>query len=184
MQIEETKLAGLFVITPEIKTDRRGKFFELFRADAFARRGIDAQCVQINQSVSTAGVLRGLHFQWDPPLGKLMRVVVGAAFMAAVDIRKRSPTLGQWVGLEISAENKKALWAPPGFAAGFCVSGDVAEVEYFYTALYNLAGEGVIAWNDPALAIPWPVAEPILSDRDAAGRTLDQWLASPESENF
>ncbi len=184
MKIEETKLEGLFVITPEIQTDRRGAFFELFRSDAFAARGIGAQFVQVNQSISNAGVLRGLHFQWDPPLGKLIRVVAGAAFMAAADIRKQSPTLGQWVGLDISADNKKAFWVPPGFASGFCVLADFAEVEYCYTALYNPAGEGAVAWNDPALGIRWPVANPIVSDRDNQAPGLASWLASPDSDAF
>lgn len=117
-------------------------------------------------------------------MGKLMRVTQGAAFLVAVDIRKGSPTLGKWVGMELSAETKKQLWAPAGFARGFCVLSDFAEIEYLCTGTYNSKSEAGILWNDPELGISWPIQDPILSDKDKKAPTLQQWLKRPESDNF
>ena len=130
------------------------------------------------------GVIRGLHFQWDPPQGKLMRVVTGRAFMVAADIRPGSPTLGRAVTLEVSSDEPVLFWAPASFARGFAALSDVAEIEYFCTAVYNPACETGIRWNDPALAIAWPVERPLLSPKDAAAGTLADWLARPESAAF
>ncbi len=172
------------LIEPELKGDERGFFLEVYRRDMFDAHGIPTDFVQENHTASKNGVLRGLHFQWEPMLGKLIRVIRGKAFAVSVDIRPESPTLGTWVGVELSEENKMQVYAPPGFATGFCVTGDVAEVEYHYSALYNSKGESNIIWNDPRIGIVWPVAEPILSPRDTGAGTLDDWLKRPESKLF
>src|SRR5579862_5381355 len=160
---------------------------ETFREDQFKAQGLPYQFVQDNHSRSARGVLRGLHFQWDPPMGKLMRVTFGSAFLVAVDVRKASPTLGQWFGTEVSAKNKKMVWAPAGFARGFYVLSDFAEIQYKCTGIYNSKCEGGIRWNDPALGIEWPAAAtapPTLSAKDAKAPTLKEWLSSPLSDNF
>ncbi len=184
MQINETKLKGAFVITPEPLGDARGFFMEVYRADKFAEHGIPTDFPQCNQSRSVNGVLRGLHFQYEPKVSKLIRVVRGKAFVVAADIRQGSETFGQWVGEELSEENKKMLYAPAGFAAGFCVTGDEAQVEYHCSAIYNPKGEANILWSDPTLAIAWPTSSPSLSQRDATAPTLADWLARPESSLF
>src|ERR1700741_3102673 len=135
--IESRHLRDVVVIVPEVFQDSRGFFSEIFRADQFKSLGLPTEFVQDNHSRSKRGVIRGLHFQWDPPMGKLMRVTYGSAFLVAVDIRKQSPTLGQWFGLEVSAEDKKQVWAPAGFARGFCVISDFAEIQYKCTGIYN-----------------------------------------------
>ena len=176
---------GLVVIRPEVFEDDRGFFMEVFRADQFQELGLPTNFVQDNHSRSSKGVLRGLHFQWDPPMGKLMRVTYGSAFLAAVDIRKGSPTLGQWYGAEVSAKNKMQIWAPAGFARGFYVLSDYAEIQYKCTGIYNSNAEGGIRWNDPDLAIEWPTGSaPALSDKDAQAPSLKEWLSSPRSNNF
>jgi dTDP-4-dehydrorhamnose 3,5-epimerase len=186
--IESQHLNGIVVLThPDVFEDERGFFVEVFRADQFAELGLPTAFVQDNHSRSRKGVLRGLHFQWDPPMGKLMRVTQGSAFLVAVDIRKGSPTLGRWFGIEVSAQNKKQVWAPAGFARGFYVVSDYAEVQYKCTGIYNSKGESGILWNDRRIGIEWPVDDPaelVISGKDNGARTLDQWLASPESDNF
>ncbi len=186
IEIESEHLNGVKVIThPDVFEDERGFFIEVFRADEFEKLGLPTNFVQDNHSRSKKGVLRGLHFQWEPPMAKLMRVTVGTAFLVAVDIRKGSPTLGQWVGVEASAQNKKQVFAPAGFARGFCVLSDFAELQYKCTGIYSNKCESGILWNDPAIGIQWPVgAEPILSDKDRNAQTLEQWLADPRSDNF
>ncbi len=183
-EIQRVHFDAIKVIAPRVFEDHRGYFMEAYRKDAFAKLGIPYEFVQDNQSFSKRGVVRGLHFQWDPPMGKLMRVTLGRAFLVAVDIRKDSPTLGQWFGLEVSTENQLQVWAPAGFARGFCVLSDVAVVQYKCTGLYNPACEGGIRWNDPDIGIEWPVDNPILSDKDANAPSLAEWLARPESNNF
>src|SRR5215831_3151983 len=155
--VESRQLDDVVLLRPEVYEDGRGFFMETFREDQFREQGLPCHFVQDNHSRSTKGVLRGLHFQWDPPMGKLMRVTLGAAFLVAVDIRKGSPTLGKWVGVEASAENRRQVWAPAGFARGFCVLSDVAEIQYKCTALYNNKAESGIRWNDPAIGVEWPV---------------------------
>jgi dTDP-4-dehydrorhamnose 3,5-epimerase len=184
LQIESTHLNGVIVLAPEVYQDERGFFMEVFRADQFAALGLPVNFVQDNHSGSVKGVLRGLHFQWNPPMGKLMRVTAGKALLMAVDIRKGSPTLGQWVAVEASKENHKQVWAPAGFARGFYVLSGYAEIQYKCTGIYNNQGESGILWNDPAIGIKWPDANPILSGKDAAAQTLKQWLDRPESDNF
>lgn len=184
VSIEGRYLNGVIVVRSEVFEDERGFFSEVFRADQFAVLGLPAEFVQDNHSGSVRGVLRGLHFQWDPPMGKLMRVTAGTAFLAAVDIRKGSPTLGQWFGLECCARDGLQVWAPAGFARGFCVLSEWAEIQYKCTGIYNGAGESGILWNDPAIGIEWPVSDPILSDKDQKALPLEKWLAAPGSENF
>jgi dTDP-4-dehydrorhamnose 3,5-epimerase len=184
LRIESTHLDGIVVIVPEVFEDDRGFFMEVFRADQFTQLGLPDEFVQENHSRTARNVVRGLHFQWDPPMGKCMRVTQGEAFLVAVDIRKGSPTVGHWYGTRVSAQDKRQVWAPAGFARGFCVVSDYAEVQYLCTGTYNNQAESGILWNDPAVAIGWPVTDPILSARDAKAQTLEQWLASPLSEHF
>jgi len=184
MHIESTHLDGVSVLRPDVFEDERGFFLEAFRADQFQELGLPHEFVQDNHSRSSRDVLRGLHFQWDPPMGKLMRVTLGNAFLVAVDIRKGSPTLGKWFGLEVSAQNKLQVWAPAGFARGFCVISDYAELQYKCTGTYNRQGESGVLWNDPEIDIEWPVQHPVLSGKDAEAQTLARWLARPESDNF
>ncbi len=183
-EIESEHFGAVKVIVPGVFRDHRGYFMEAYRRDAFAALGIPDEFVQDNQSYSVRGVIRGLHFQWDVPMAKLMRVTMGRAFLVAVDIRQGSPTLGQWFGIEASAEDQRQVWAPAGFARGFCALSDVAVVHYKCTALYNPAAEGGIRWNDPAIGIAWPVTDPILSEKDAHAQLLAEWLARPEAASF
>ena len=159
---------------------------ETYREDQFGQLGLPTRFVQDNHSRSSRGVLRGLHFQWDPPMGKLMRVTLGSAFLVAVDIRKGSPTLGKWFGVVASSENKRQVWAPAGFARGFCVLSEFAEIQYKCTGIYSPKGESGILWSDEAIGIDWPlaIADIQLSEKDKNAQTLAQWLARPESGNF
>jgi dTDP-4-dehydrorhamnose 3,5-epimerase len=182
--VEATAIGDVRLIRPQRHGDDRGWFAEILNGDAFSAIGLPGRFEQVNQSRSAKGVVRGLHFQWDPPQGKLMRVVAGRAFLVAVDIRPGSPTLGRTVTVEATADDPLLVWAPASFARGFAALSDVTEIEYFCTAGYNPANEGGIRWDDPALAIPWPVREPILSGKDAASGTLADWLARPESAAF
>jgi len=182
--IESRPLGDAVVLVPSVFEDQRGFFLEAFRADQFAALGLPDHFPQDNHSRSSKSVLRGLHFQWDPPMAKLMRVTVGAAYLVAVDIRKGSPTLGQWFGVEVSAQNRRQVFAPPGFARGFCVLSDFAELQYKCTGIYNPKAESGIRWDDPEIGIQWPVTDPILSAKDAKAQTLQEWLNSPESDQF
>jgi dTDP-4-dehydrorhamnose 3,5-epimerase len=184
IKIESTSLPGVIIVQPEVFQDPRGFFTEVYRQDQFQALGLPGVFAQLNHSRSARNVLRGLHFQWEPPMGKLMRVTQGAAFLVAVDIRKGSPTLGKWFGRELTAESKTQIYAPAGFARGFCVLSDFAEIEYLTSEVYNSGAESGFAWNDPALAINWPVQEPIISAKDAKAQTFAQWLARPESDFF
>lgn len=178
-QIESRHLGEIAVLVPEVFEDQRGFFMETFRADQFREFGLPSDFVQDNHSGSKKGVIRGLHFQYDPPMGKLMRVSYGAAFLVAVDIRKGSPTVGRWHGIEVSAENKKQVWAPAGFARGFCVLSDSAEIQYKCTAIYNSKGEAGIRWDDPQAGVQWPIEDGIISEKDRTAQTLGEWLSSP-----
>lgn len=185
ISVESSHLGGaVVVLRPEVFRDDRGFFMEGYRRDQFAALGLPTQFDQDSHSRSRRGVLRGLHFQWDPPMGKLMRVTVGAAYLVAADIRPDSPTLGQSFGIEVTAENALQVWAPAGFARGFCVLSDWAEVQYKCTGIYNSQAESGIRWNDPALGIQWPFAEPLVSAKDAAAQTLAEWLRRPEAAHF
>ena len=159
-------LPGVIVVEPDVHRDARGFFLETYNEARYSLGGIPGPFVQDNHSRSSRGTLRGLHLQTARPQGKLVRVIEGDIFDVAVDVRRGSPTFGRWVGTSLSAENFRQCYVPPGFAHGFCVLSDAAQVEYKCTEPYDPAGEIGIAWNDPDVAIAWPIAEPILSDRD------------------
>jgi len=183
-KVEQSGIRDLLIITPDIFQDDRGFFTETYRKDKFSEFGLDLDFVQDNHSRSAKNVVRGLHFQWEPPMGKLMRVTQGAAFLVAVDIRIGSPDFGKWIGVEASADNRKQVYAPAGFARGFCVLSEFAEIQYKCTGIYSNKAESGILWNDPAIGIQWPVKEPILSKKDEVAQTLEQWLWKQESKNF
>lgn len=168
MRIERTDLPGVVVVEPPVFTDARGLFYETYHAERFRDAGIGDVFVQDNHSVSTRGVLRGLHAQALTPQAKLVRCVAGAVFDVAVDARRGSLTFGRWVGVELSAANRRQLYVPAGFLHGFCVLGDGAEVVYKCSALYAPGDEFGVVWNDPDLGIAWPLAEPVVSLKDAA----------------
>jgi dTDP-4-dehydrorhamnose 3,5-epimerase len=173
MNVIKTKLDGCVIIEPKVFGDERGFFLETFQADRYiSEAGITLPFVQDNHSRSSKSVLRGLHFQKTKPQGKLVRVVRGQVYDVAVDIRKGSPTYGQWEGLILSEENKTQLWVPPGFAHGFVVLSDTADFEYKCTDYYDPSDEGGILWNDSDLDIPWPIDNPILSNKDASADRL------------
>src|SRR5580658_1932164 len=176
IKVESRWLGDVVVLVPEVFQDGRGFFTETFRADQFEALGLPTEFVQDNHSRSAKGVVRGLHFQWAPPMGKLMRVTEGSAFLVAVDIRKGSPTLGKWVGVEASSENRRCVWAPAGFARGFCVLSEVAEIQYKCTGIYSNKAESGIRWDDPEIGIEWPIDDVLLSDKDRTAQTLDEWL--------
>lgn len=181
---EATHLGEVVILAPEAFGDERGFFMETYRADQFKALGLPTDYVQDNHSRSKKDVLRGLHFQYDPPMGKLMRVTVGRAFLVAVDLRKGSPTLGKWWGVELSAENKKIMWAPASFARGFCVLSDWAEVQYKTTGVYNAHTDVAIRFDDPDIGIQWPIQNPQISERDRKAIPLKEWLRSAQSDCF
>ena len=183
-KVEQAGVRDVLIITPDIFQDDRGFFTEAYRKDKFSEFGLNLEFVQDNHSRSAKNVVRGLHFQWDPPMGKLMRVTQGTAFLVAVDIRMGSPTLGKWIGVEASVENRKQVYAPAGFARGFCVLSEFAEIQYKCTGIYSNKAESGVLWNDPAIGVKWPVKEPILSKKDEVAQTLEQWLSKPASKNF
>ncbi|TVR11839.1 MAG: dTDP-4-dehydrorhamnose 3,5-epimerase [Phormidium sp. GEM2.Bin31] len=175
MNVISTEIPDVLLLEPQVFGDHRGFFFESFNQKRFEdKTGVKTQFVQDNHSRSSQGVLRGLHYQIQQAQGKLLRATVGEIFDVAVDIRKQSPTFGQWVGYRLSAENKRQLWIPPGFAHGFAVLSDVAEVLYKTTDYYAKEHERSILWNDPDLAIDWQLGdiEPRLSAKDEAGVLL------------
>ncbi len=174
MNIVPTTIPDILIIEPKVFGDDRGFFYESFNDRRWRDlTGVDVNFVQHNHSRSAGGVLRGLHYQIQQPQGKLVRVVVGEVFDVAVDIRRSSPTFGQWFGTLLSAENKRQMWVPPGFAHGFCVTSDVAEFLYLTTEYYAPEHERCIAWNDADLAIDWPLAqEPNVSAKDREGRSF------------
>jgi dTDP-4-dehydrorhamnose 3,5-epimerase len=184
LEVESRHLGEVVVLTGKAHEDHRGYFMETYREDRFLEIGLPGRFVQDNHSSSRKGVVRGLHFQWDPPMGKLMRVTRGAAFLVAVDLRLGSPTLGNWVGIEATAENRKQVWAPASFARGFCALTDEAEVQYKCTGMYNQKAESAIRWDDPAIGIDWPMRNVIMSEKDRHAQTLAQWLTSPNAQHF
>ena len=166
MKVIETALPGVLVIEPQVFGDARGFFYDSYNEARFRDAGIDARFVQSNVSRSAKGVLRGLHYQWPHPQGKFVSVLEGEVFDVAVDIRRGSPHFGQWFGAMLTAENKRHMWIPEGFAHGFCVVSDYATFSYQCTALYDAKADAGVLWNDPAIGIDWPIAEPQLSDKD------------------
>lgn len=181
LRIESEHLNGIRVIIPEIFKDHRGFLMESYRSDKYQPLGLSETFVQDIHSGSVKNVFRGLHFQYNPPMGKLIRVTSGSIILYELDIRKNSPTLGKWVALEVTAQNRKQVWAPAGFANGFFVLSGFAEVQYKCTAIFNKTGEGSIRWNDPDIGLKLPVKNPIMSEKDKSAMTLKQWLAKPES---
>jgi len=180
MSVRPTAIHGLVEIQSEVHQDDRGFFLESYNRRRYQELGIDEEFVQDNHSQSKKGVLRGLHYQdLSAPMGKLVRCTKGAVLDVAVDLRVGSPTFGQWYRVELSATNWRQLFVPVGFAHGFLVLSDLADVEYKCTGYYNKAAEGVIAWNDPQIGIDWPEKRPILSSRDASGMTLEEYLRNP-----
>ena len=173
-QIIPTALPGVLILEPKVFGDARGFFYESFNAQDFAQAtGLEVTFVQDNHSRSAQGVLRGLHYQIQQPQGKLVRVTEGEVFDVAVDIRRSSPHFGQWVGVHLSADNKRQIWVPPGFAHGFVVLSASADFLYKTTDYYAPAYERCIAWNDPSLAIDWPIhAPPLLAAKDAQAPNL------------
>jgi dTDP-4-dehydrorhamnose 3,5-epimerase len=174
VKVIETGIPGLVVIEPDVFSDQRGFFIETWSRDRYREAGVREDFVQDNLSFSRRGVLRGLHFQNPKPQGKLVYVLQGEVFDVAVDIRRGSPTFGQWYGVILSADNKRQLYVPPGFAHGFCVTSEMALFAYKCTNLYDPNAEGVIAWNDPDLGIDWPVDDPELSAKDADAMRLHE----------
>jgi dTDP-4-dehydrorhamnose 3,5-epimerase len=168
MRFVPTELPGVILVEPAVLRDSRGFFLEAYHAAKFASAGIDVRFVQDNHSLSSRGTLRGLHAQCRFPQGKLVRCTEGSIFDVAVDVRRGSPGFGRWFGVELSAENFRQLWIPPGFLHGFCVLSERAQLQYKCTELYRADDEIGVVWNDPELAIRWPVDAPLLSDKDRA----------------
>ena len=175
MKVVPTAIPEVLLLEPKVFGDERGYFYESWNQRSFAELGIDAEFVQDNHSKSQKNVLRGLHYQIEHAQGKLIRVTAGAVYDVAVDLRRSSPSFGQWVAFTLSAENKRMAWIPPGFAHGFCVTSDAAEFLYKTTDYWSPAHDRTLLWNDPQLAIPWPLtAEPLLAAKDVAGTPLAQ----------
>lgn len=176
MKFVETPLKDVYLIEPKVFGDPRGFFLETWNIDTFREAGFDLDFMQDNHSRSARGILRGLHFQTEHTQGKLVRVTSGEVFDVAVDLRRSSPTLGQWYGVSLSAENHRMLWVPPGFAHGFYVVSEYADFLYKCTDIYHPPSEKTLAWNDPTVGIEWPVPageEPLLSAKDVEGDTWD-----------
>jgi len=178
MEIVKTKIPDLHIIKPRVFEDNRGYFFESYNKNTFLMNGIDQNFVQDNESKSSKGVLRGLHFQ-KPPFsqGKLVRVMQGAVIDVAVDLRKASPTYGEWVAVELNHKNKWMYWIPPGFAHGFVTLEDDTVFFYKCTNVYNKESEGSILWNDPDLNIDWKVANPLLSEKDLVSPLFKDFIS-------
>lgn len=172
MKIIETRLPGCVVIEPAVFGDERGFFFETWNAARFGEHGLPTEFVQSNVSSSSRGVLRGLHYQWPNPQGKLVSVLEGEVYDVAVDIRRGSPTFGQWEAVMLSAENKRQFWIPEGFAHGFAVVSERAIFSYLCTAVYDRAADASVRWDDPAIGVGWPVSDPQLSAKDAVAPLL------------
>ena len=172
MKVVETALPGVLILEPRVHGDTRGFFIETYHAQRYAELGLPAVFVQDNHSRSSRGVLRGLHYQLQHPQGKLVRVTQGEVFDVAVDIRKGSPTFGQWAGVLLSGENHRQFYVPPGFAHGFCALSDTADFLYKCTDYYHPESEHGVRWNDPAIGIEWPAMEYQLSQKDQQNRLL------------
>lgn len=174
MTLTKTELPGVTIIEPKVFKDSRGFFVETFQRERYQQLTNGLEFVQDNHSLSTKGVLRGLHFQKERPQGKLVRVVDGDVYDVAVDVNPKSPTFGKWVSVHLSGENQRQVYIPPGYAHGFQVLSEKAHFEYKCTDYYVAEDQEVIAWNDPDLSIPWPIADPDLSDKDRSAPLLNQ----------
>ncbi|MEC9483031.1 MAG: dTDP-4-dehydrorhamnose 3,5-epimerase [Halomonas sp.] len=177
MKVTETQLPGVLIIEPKAFGDHRGFFLETFQVERYREAGIELPFVQDNHSRSQRGVLRGLHLQRSRPQGKLVSVSRGTVYDVAVDIDPASPTCGQYVGVELSDDNHLQLWIPPGYAHGFCVLSEIADFQYKCTDFYQSHDEAGLLWNDPDVAIDWPIDEPLLSEKDQLLPTLRKLLA-------
>jgi len=176
LKITETDLPDVLLVEPDVHRDARGFFLETWHAEKYARAGIDVTFVQDNHSRSSRGTLRGMHVQPSRPQGKLIRVSEGEIYDVALDVRRGSPFFGRHVGVHLSADNFRQLWIPAGYAHGFCVVSETAEIQYKCTELYDPKGELTLAWNDPEFAIRWPVDEPLLSAKDSAAVSVLECL--------
>jgi dTDP-4-dehydrorhamnose 3,5-epimerase len=174
MKLQKFSIEGLALVQPDVFPDSRGWFYESYNKEKFAALGIDTVFVQGNHSRSCQGTLRGLHYQTTPGQAKLLRCVAGKIWDVAVDIRKGSPTFGKWQAVELDSESKNMFYIPVGFAHGFCVLSDFAEVEYLCSSVYNGATESGIAWDDPDIGVQWPIKDPILSVRDTKNLRLSE----------
>ena len=172
MKLHETRLQGCLRVEPQVFGDARGFFFEAWNRAAFLERGLDPTFVQGNVSGSARGVLRGLHYQWPHPQGKLVAVTAGEVLDVAVDLRRGSPQFGHWVAERLSADNRRGLWIPPGFGHGFLVLSEFAQFNYLVTAPYDPAAEVSVRWDEPTFGIDWGTRSPTLSQKDAAAPTL------------
>ena len=172
MRVTPTAIPDVLVVEPRVFRDARGHFFESWNRRAFAAAGLDVDFVQDNHSRSSRGVLRGLHYQIHHAQGKLVRVIAGEVYDVAVDLRRGSPTFGRHVAVTLSADDERMLWVPPGFAHGFCVTSDSADFLYKTTDYWHAEHERTLLWNDPALGIAWPVRDPVIAAKDAAGVPL------------
>lgn len=172
MKVIETKLPGALILEPKVFGDSRGFFYESYNKASYREAGITADFIQSNVSRSAKGVLRGLHYQWPNPQGKLVSVLEGEVYDVAVDVRRDSPNFGQWEGVMLTADNHRHFWIPEGFAHGFCVLSEFATFTYQCTALYDAAADAGIRWNDAAIGIDWPLSDPLLSDKDARAPLL------------
>ena len=178
--VTPTPLKGLVVIDIDYFKDERGFFIESWHKRDFAAAGLDLEFVQEGHSRSSYGVLRGMHYQnMTAPMGKLLRCTVGRIFDVAVDLRVSSPTFGKWFSVELSSDNQRQIYVPPGFAHGFATLSDTAEVQYKQTGFYTPPSEGTLAWNDPDVGIQWPITNPTLSKRDQKGMSLKAYLIKP-----
>ncbi|MGE5596681.1 MAG: dTDP-4-dehydrorhamnose 3,5-epimerase [Hyphomicrobiales bacterium] len=178
--VTPTEIPEVVIVDTDFFRDERGFFIEAFHKKRFAEHGLDLDVVQDNHSRSGAKVLRGFHYQdMTAPMGKLVRCTVGAILDVAVDLRVGSPTFGKWVAVELTAENMRQLWVPPGFGHAFATLSDVAEVNYKCTGYYDPPSEGTVAWNDPDIGVKWPYDDPVTSARDARGMSLKQYLEKP-----
>ncbi len=177
MKVIETALPGALIIEPQVFGDARGFFYESYNKGKWRDAGIDAEFIQTNVSRSAKGVLRGLHYQWPNPQGKLVSVLEGEVYDVAVDIRRGSPTFGRSASVMLTADNHRHFWVPEGFAHGFCVLSEFATFTYQCTALYDAKADAGIRWNDAALGIDWPLREPLLSEKDSRAPMLDDVAA-------
>jgi len=178
MKVEETKLEGVLLVTPDVFGDDRGFFMETYNREKAIQRGLPGEFVQDNHSKSSKGVLRGLHYQRPQWQGKLVRAIEGQIYDVAVDIRQGSSTYGEWVGVFLDTDNKQQLYVPEGFAHGFVVTSDTAQVVYKCTSLYEPSQEGSILWNDPDIGIEWPIDQPLLSAKDENAQRLSDFVPS------
>jgi dTDP-4-dehydrorhamnose 3,5-epimerase len=180
IHVTPTKLDGVVIVDTDFFRDERGFFIEVYHKQRYAEHGLEYDFVQDNHSRSARGVLRGFHYQdMTAPMSKLVRCTVGAVLDVAVDLRVGSPTFGQWAAVELSADNMRQVMVPEGFGHAFLTLSDFAEVHYKCTGLYDPPSEGTVAWNDPDIGVEWPVANPVLSNRDQDGMSLKQYLERP-----